>query len=161
MSRKPKPYPTVASASRETGISPATLRKWRDVEKIDILDPTAVEKRAAKKQLRVSGSAPTDGTQESYQEARRRREVAAANRLEVIAARERGELTEAAAIAAEGYAIGLQIRHSLDRLAHELSPQLAGHDSAKIMKILKASFRTALEHLADSHEVITSKTSKP
>jgi hypothetical protein len=79
-----------------------------------------------------------------------RRKLASADRLEMEAAKIRGELVEVAGIETEGLALGLAFRQTLDRLASALPPVLAGRPAAEIHRTLKAEFRLALQRLADT-----------
>jgi len=155
--KKPKRFETVAAASRETGVSPASLRRWRDDEKIDVLDPRALAKRIAMKQQRIDGpNAKPSGTGESYSEARRRREVAAANRMEIAAKREAGEVMARADAMAAGEKIGFAFRSLLNRSIGILPGELCGLDSPKIQKKLKDHFHGLLTELSnlDSAEIL-------
>lgn len=66
------------------GITPATLRKWRDEEGLNLADVEAVKRRAA----------AVVSKDESLAEARRRKAVAAADAEEIRVQRLKGELVE-------------------------------------------------------------------
>jgi transposase-like protein len=151
--------PSIAAIARKHGIRPGTLRDWRDREELDIFDEKALAARVERKQARVGTDPPPaeNSARESYSEARRRREVAAANRMETIAAKERGELVEVHSIDADGYKIGYAIRSALAELSQQLPPALAGRTAGEVQKILKSEFRRALENLSHYQTSITFK----
>ncbi len=72
-----------------------------------------------------------------------------ADRAEMQARKERGELIEAASIINQGEAIGRVIRAHLDALANNLPPALAGRPAKEISRIIKAEFRRALNDMHD------------
>jgi hypothetical protein len=101
-SQKPKKRgrPIVGKVSQKTmaglaGVTVKTLLEWRKLESIDITNKAAVMARAATAKRKEPTGTPTDGS-ESYTEARRRREIANANRAEILADRERGRFVEVA-----------------------------------------------------------------
>jgi transposase-like protein len=150
----PTSHPSIAAASRESGIAPATLRKWRDKEKIDVLNPAAVKKRAAVKQQRADRPAAsksiTADTGESYSEARRRREIANANRAELITQREAGRLVGLDTVKQSFMQIGAEVKARLMSARGDLVNELVGKDEAGIYKILDTRFRDLLQALYDS-----------
>lgn len=77
------------------GVTVKTLLEWRRLENIDIADRTAVMARAATARRKEPAGTHADDS-ESYSEARRRREIANANRAEILADRERGRFVEVA-----------------------------------------------------------------
>jgi hypothetical protein len=153
----PAASPSLSEIARRTGIRRETLRRWRDVEMIDLTDEKALASRIGMKQPRIGTAPPSPEItgRESYAEARRRREIAVANRAEVIAAKERGELVEIHSIAADGERIGYAVRDTLDRLAHELPPVLAGRAAGEIHKAIKRAFRDALTNLGNYQSAVT------
>jgi plasmid maintenance system antidote protein VapI len=127
----------ISQTAKRLGVHRSTLQAWQR-EGINLADEQALQERLA-------ASRKPGG--ETFSEARRRKEVAAANRMETLAAREAGELVPATGIAEQGRAIGLSVRQALDRLAHDLPPQLAGRPAAEVGKILKRHFRETLDNL--------------
>ena len=79
-----------------------------------------------------------------------RRKLASADRLEQEAGKVRGELVEAAGIAAQAEGTGRAFRQLHDRMVNDLPPMLAGRTAGEIAKVLKIEFRLALQKLADS-----------
>jgi len=150
---KKVPTPTVASIARRASIARSTLMQWQK-SGINIFNERELQARIGIMPLRADTASPP-AAGESYQEAKRRRAIADANRAEVIARREAGILCEAAGVEATGYKIGLATRQGLDRLADSLPPALAGQDAAAIAKILKACFRELCTNLADSYPQLT------
>lgn len=151
--KSPKKYPTIAEASRATAVSPASLRKWRDVEGIDVLNPKQLAKRVELKQVKIDGSAapaPATGAPESYSEARRRRAVADANRAELIAKRESGELVSLAVVTGTFERIGYLFRSILNRELGILPGELCGLSSPQIQKKLKARFHDILLEISQT-----------
>jgi hypothetical protein len=149
--------PSLAALARQHGVRPGTLRDWRDKEGIDISNPKALTDRVERKQARVGKdpSPPAENSaRESYSEARRRREVATANRAETLAARERGELIEAASIEGEGFRLGVAYRAALDKLANDLPPMLAGLSAGEMSKIIRREHRRTLENLCHLSDLI-------
>ncbi|MCU0751479.1 MAG: hypothetical protein MUF86_00380 [Akkermansiaceae bacterium] len=142
-----KHFPSLSAASRETGIAPATLRKWRDKEKIDVLDPAAVEKRRGFKQPRPAAEPATADTAESYGEARRRREIAAANRMEIIAQREAGAVIDLASVEAAFAQVGAEFRSRLLAMRGNLVTELEGQSAENIYRILDVRIGELLESI--------------
>ena len=138
----------ITRTAKRLGVHRSTLQAWRK-EGLDITSEAALQDRLAAARKSPDESQDVDG--ETYQAARRRREIANANRAETIAARERGELVEAAGIWLQGEAIGRTFRFALDKLAHDLPPLIAGYDAAKIESILRKHHRELLENLSHAH----------
>jgi transposase-like protein len=146
-----KKHPSIAAASRESGIAPATLRKWRDKEKIDVLNPAAVKKRAAVKQQRVdrptASKVTSKDTGESYSEARRRREIANADRAEITAQREAGKVIDLASAEAAFTRVGAEVKGRLLSMRGDLVNELVGKDEAGIYRVLDDRFHELLAGL--------------
>ena len=129
----------------------AMVREWQ--AKNFPLDDIAALRRELETLQRPPGEddAPEAASlREQILRAELRRKLASADRLEQEAAKVRGELVEVAGIAAQGEGTGLAFRQLHDRLAHDLSPMLAGRTAGEIAKVLKIEFRLALQKLADS-----------
>jgi len=157
MSHKPE---TIVSISARTGINRRTLNRWQK-SGTDIRDDKQLAERIAIMPLRVDSmppepSQPSAGNAgaESYSDARRRKEIANANRAETIAARERGELIEAARIQHDGDAIGRTVRRELEKLTNDMPPQLAGRNASEISTILRREIRAMLTRFSEYHDEI-------
>jgi hypothetical protein len=127
------------------------VREWQ--AKGFPLDDVAALRRELETLQRPPGE--DDGTEagslrEQILRAELRRKLASADRLEQEAAKVRGELVEAAGIAAQAEGTGRAFRQLHDRLVNDLPPMLAGRTAGEIAKVLKTEFRLALEKLADS-----------
>jgi hypothetical protein len=140
MKTKPK-KPTIAAIVREYGISRQSVSAWVK-EGLDLADKGAVATRVAQARGRETG-------REDYQQARLRKISAEADRQQIAAKREAGELVLAANIFAEGEAAGRAFQNGLNRLEGDLPGRLAGHTAGHIKKLLHASFRELLNELAD------------
>ena len=140
MPTKPKP-PTIASISRESGFSRQSVSAWVK-DGLNLADKEAVADRVAQARGRETG-------REDYQQARLRKISAEADRQQIAAKKEAGELVLASGIHAEGEAAGRAFQSSLNRLEGDLPGRLAGRTAGEIKKILCASFRELLQELAD------------
>ena len=132
-------------------VTTAMVREWQ--AKGFPLDDVAALRRELETLQRPPGE--DDGTEagslrEQILRAELRRKLASADRLEQEAAKVRGELVEAAGIAAQAEGTGRAFRQLHDRLVNDLPPMLAGRTAGEIAKVLKTEFRLALEKLADS-----------
>jgi transposase-like protein len=131
--------------ARRHGVSRETIRAWR-TEGLDISDEKAVADRVA----RMPGRDPdATGEGESLAEAKRRRAVADANRAEVIARRESGELVSLAQVEDAMSQLGFEMRSRLLSWIGNLPPMLEGLDAARIQAILREK---VTELLASIHE---------
>jgi transposase-like protein len=90
----PPAPPNISALARKHGVSRETLRKLRE-NGVDLADEKAVSHALAISKAGQSPPPPVDGG-ETYTEARRRREIANANRAETLADRERGRFVEVA-----------------------------------------------------------------
>jgi hypothetical protein len=133
---------TQAQIAEEFGVSPRTIANWK-AEGVDLSDRRQLKERAAAIRHRAAET-------ESMQEARLRKIKAEADRQQIAAKREAGELVLAAGIAAEGRAAGLAFRQALEKLTHDLPPLLAGRPATEIFTILKREHRSLLEKLRDT-----------
>jgi hypothetical protein len=132
-------------------VTVAMVREWQ--AKNFPLDDIAALRRELETLQRPPGEddAPEAASlREQILRAELRRKLASADRLEQEAAKVRGELVEVAGIAAQGEGTGLAFRQLHDRLAHDLSPMLAGRPATEIFTILKREFQIGLHKLADS-----------
>jgi DNA-binding transcriptional MerR regulator len=128
----------------------AMVREWQG--KGFPLDDIAALRRELETLQRPPGE--EDGTEagslrEQILRAELRRKLASADRLEQEAGKVRGELVEAAGIAAQAEGTGRAFRQLHDRMVNDLPPMLAGRTAGEIRKILHASFRELLNELAD------------
>jgi hypothetical protein len=127
------------------------VREWQG--KGFPLDDIAALRRELETLQRPPGE--EDGTEagslrEQILRAELRRKLASADRLEQEAGKVRGELVEAAGIAAQAEGTGRAFRQLHDRMVNDLPPMLAGRTAGEIAKVLKIEFRLALQKLADS-----------
>ena len=141
MKAKPK-KPTIAAISKATSISRQSISAWIK-DGLDLGNKRAVAARVAQARARETG-------REDYQQARLRKISAEADRQQIAAKKEAGELVFASGIMAQGEATGRAIRQMHDRLTSDLPPMLAGRNAGEIARILKTEFRLALQKLADS-----------
>ena len=141
--RKPPPRPpTQAALAADLGVSLRTLQNWKR-EGIDITNRKALQARAAASKGKLESS-------EDYSAARLRKLRAEADRQEIAAKKEAGELVFAAGIFAEGKAAGLAFRQALEKLTHDLPPLVAGRPASEVFEILKREHRSLLEKLRDT-----------
>jgi transposase len=131
----------ITKTAKRLGVHRSTIQQWKK-DGVNITDESALQDRLA---------AARKSPDETLAEAKRRRAVADATRAEIRVQQERGELVPAAGIKAEGFSIGLSFRQALEKLAHELPPQLAGQDAPVISKILKKHHRELLTNLSHAH----------
>jgi hypothetical protein len=150
MSHQKKHYPSLAAASRESGVTRTTLKRWRDVEGVEVLDPQALAARQGLKQLRVASQAVDPGTStapESYAEARRRRAVADADRAEIAAAKEAGDTIDYATAERAARVIFIVFRGCLRDLEGTLPTMLEGLPPQKMFVALRRAFDEALDKI--------------
>jgi transposase-like protein len=134
-----KTAPNISALSRQHGICRQTLRDWRAAG-IDITDPAAIEKRRALKQRQPDTQAAASDTGESYSEARRRREIAAANKMEIIAAKEAGKLIDLAEVETAFAQVGAEFRSRLLGMRGTLVTELEGKTPEGIYQVLDLRF---------------------
>jgi hypothetical protein len=139
--------------STELGF-PVTIKMVREWQAKEYpLDDIRKLRRELETQQRVPGETEDPASQslrEQILRAELRRKLASADRLEMEARKVRGELVERAGLKAQGEAVGFTLRQALDRLAHDLPPQLAGCTTAEIKKTLTKRFRETLQGIADT-----------
>jgi hypothetical protein len=157
MSHPKKHYPSISAAARESGVTRATLKRWRDVENIDVLDPQALAARQGLKQLRADSRTVDPVTSpaaaESYGEARRRRAVADANRAEVLAAQAAGSVIDLNEAISLFQRIALELKGRLMALRGELVPELEGQSPAQMHRLLDERFRDLLDAIHDRRPI--------
>jgi transcriptional regulator with XRE-family HTH domain len=133
---------TQVQIARKFKVARQTVSLWKR-EGIDLADMKALAARAATVKARVADS-------EDMQAAKLRKVSAEADRQQIAAKREAGELVLAANIFAEGEAAGLAFRQALEKLTHDLPPLLGGRPATEIFTILKREHRSLLEKLRDT-----------
>jgi hypothetical protein len=133
---------TQIQIARKFKVARQTVSLWKR-EGIDLTDMKALAARAATVKARVADS-------EDMQAAKLRKVSAEADRQQIAASREAGELVLAAGIAAEGKAAGLAFRQALEKLTHDLPPLIGGRPATEIFTILKREHRSLLEKLRDT-----------
>jgi hypothetical protein len=138
--KKPKSM-TQAQLAAKFKVARQSISAWKR-EGVDLTDMKALEGRAAAMKTRVADS-------EDMQAAKLRKVSAEADRQQIAAKREAGELVPAANIFAEGEAAGRAFQTALNRLEGGLPGRLAGRTAGEIKGILHTSFRELLQELAD------------
>ena len=143
MSTKPKPKTakSLAQIARETGVSRETIRGWRD-SGVDVQDPEKLRERIA--------AMPGRSTDESFSDARRRREIAAANRMELLAAKEAGKLVELAAVQETFAQLGAEMKARLLAMRSTLVEDLSARPPEAIARILDDRIRELLASIFDN-----------
>ena len=133
-SKPPAAPVNISALARAHGVSRETIRKLR-TNGIDLSDGKAVADGLACSKAASPAPAPPDGT-ETLLEAKRRRAVADANRAEVIARRESGEVIEVAAVEALMVEIGATMRSRLLGWRSDLVHELEGGTGQQIFAAL-------------------------
>ena len=128
----------LAQLARETGVSRETIRGWRD-SGIDVQDPAAIAARIA--------AMPGRGTDESFSDARRRREIALADRAELIAKREAGAVVSVNEVEALFSQLGAEMRSRLLAWRGQLVAELHGASEARIHQVLTERVHELLESI--------------
>jgi len=128
--------PNISKLSRDHGTSRETIRRMRD-HGIDLSDPAAITAALAASRARHSSPAPAPANAgESIQEARRRREIATADRAEVIAKRESGAVIAVSDVEAMMLILGAELRARLLSMRSDLVVELEGLSGSQIYKAL-------------------------
>jgi hypothetical protein len=140
------PTPTISGIARAHRIGRETVRRWIG-EGLDITDSAAVKSRV---DAMASRSSSPD-----FAAAKLAKITAETRRIEFAHQVEQGKFVAAYLIEGDGLRIGHAIRGTLDQLAQQLPPQLAGRSAGEILKILRAEFRRALENLSHYKSDIT------
>jgi transposase-like protein len=135
----------VSAIAREHGISRETLRVWKS-EGLDLTDPSAIADRVSKMPGRDQGAT---GEGESLTAAKTRRARADADRAEIIARQQAGELVSLAQVEDAMSQLGFEMRSRLLSWIGNLPPQLEGLDAARIQAIMREK---VTELLASIHE---------
>ena len=126
-----------AEMAEKAGISPKTLREWRDNEGIDITDEAQVMERAAAVTRRSEDT-------EDMNEAKLRKLSAEASLAEHKLQVQRGEYVRREEVLREGTQAGLMIRGLLLKSPDDLTPKLAGKTSGEIADELERWSRETL-----------------
>jgi phage terminase Nu1 subunit (DNA packaging protein) len=142
MRKAPSRPPTQAALAADLGVSLRTLQNWKR-EGIDLTDRKALQARAAASKGKLESS-------EDYSAAKLRKLRAEADRAEILAARERGDLIPHAAVDGMFQAWGLTVRQAFEKLGANLPPVISGRAAGEVHKLLKREFRDALQAIADS-----------
>jgi transposase-like protein len=142
-----KPTINASAIAREHGVSRETLRVWRS-EGLDLTDQAAVADRVSKMPGRDPGR--TAGIGESYSEARTRRMRADADRAELNARQQAGELVSLAQVEDAMAELGHELKSRLIALPQELAVVLAGLPESKIHAILKNRINDILTQIHES-----------
>ncbi len=134
--KKSAPAPNISQLARDHKVSRETIRKLR-TNGIDLSDAKAVADGLACSRAAKLPPAPTPGDGESYSEAKRRRAVADADRAEVIARRESGEVIAVADVEELMNRLGAEMRSRLLSWVGTLPPQLEGMNASRIQSIMR------------------------
>ena len=145
----------ISKLARDHATSRETIRRLRD-HGIDLNDTAAIKAGLAASRARQKPTAPIAGLGESIHEARRRREVATADRAEIIAKREAGAVIPVSDVEAMMAALGSELRSRLLAMRSDLVVELEGLSGSQIYKALD---RRITELLASIH--MKSLTPKP
>jgi transposase-like protein len=139
-----KPAINVSAIARQHGVSRETIRVWKN-EGLDLTDPSAVADRVSK----MPGRDPdaTVGEGESLAEAKTRRARADADRAELTAKREAGELVSLAQVEDAMSQLGAEMRSRLLSWIGVLPPMLEGLDASRIQAIMRSKVTELLESI--------------
>ena len=151
----PPAPPNISALSRKHGVSRETIRKLR-TDGIDLSDNAALTAGLAASRARQKTAAPIAGIGESIHEARRRREVATADRAEIVAKREAGAVIAVSDVEVMMATLGAELRSRLLAMRSDLVVELEGLSGAQIYTALD---RRITELLASIH--MKSLTPKP
>ena len=137
--------PRIGKISQEqmaklAGVTPKSLRDWRDTENIDITDEAAVMERAARKQGYAN---------ESTEEAKLRKLQAEADMIEHKLQVQKGEYVRHEEMIKAGTQAGLIVRGIILKMTDELTPKLAGKTAAEIAIELESWGRDALTQMSN------------
>jgi hypothetical protein len=133
--KNPLPPVNISKLARDHGTSRETIRKLR-TNGIELSDSKAVADALACSRAKSTSPAPTGGG-ETLLEAKRRRAVADADRAEIVARRESGEVIEVAAVEELMTRLGAEMRSRLLSWVGNLPPQLEGLDASRIQPIMR------------------------
>lgn len=149
------PTVNISKLARDHGTSRETIRKLR-TDGIDLNDTAALMAGLAASRARQKPTAPIASLGESIQEARRRREIATADRAEIIAKREAGAVIAVSDVEVMMATLGAELRSRLLAMRSDLVVELEGLSGAQIYIALD---RRITELLASIH--MKSLTPKP
>ena len=122
---------------REHGVHRSTVQAWGK-EGVLLGDPEAVKARVAIARRKESAAGAAAG--ETYTEARRRREIALANRAEIITQREAGKVIDIDSVETAFGQIGAEFRSRLLAMRGNLVTELEGQGAEGIYRILDQRF---------------------
>jgi hypothetical protein len=132
----PMPTINISKLARDCGTSRETIRRLRG-QGIDLTDTAAITAALAASRARHSSPAPVAATAgESIQEARRRREIATADRAEIIAKRESGAVIAVSDVEVMMLTLGAELRARLLSMRSDLVVELEGLSGSQIYKAL-------------------------
>ena len=151
----PVPTVNISKLARDHITSRETIRKLR-TDGIDLNDTAAITAGLAASRARQKPTAPIAGSGESIHEARRRREVATADRAEIIAKREAGAVIALSDVEVMMATLGAELRARLLSMRSDLVVELEGLSGGAIYKALD---RRITELLSSIH--MKSLTPKP
>jgi transposase-like protein len=140
--------PNISAIAREHGVHRSTVQAWGK-EGVLLGDPEAVKARVAVAKGRELAAGAAAG--ETYTEARRRREIALANRAEILAQREAGKVIDIDSVETAFGQIGAEFRSRLLAMRGNLVTELEGQGAEGIYRILDQRFGellTAVHSLA-------------
>lgn len=159
---------TQAEYARHRGVDPTTVRDAIRAGRITLIDgkvdPVAADAQWARNtRVRVnSRQRPTDAPppaadaqqpQETYEAARRRRELAEARLAELKLAEQQGDLVRVAAVRTQVAKLAAGLREGLMQIPARLAPVLAAEtDAALVHDHLLAELRQVLEQVTDHDE---------
>jgi phage terminase Nu1 subunit (DNA packaging protein) len=137
---------TQAAMAEKAKVSVRTLQKW-EKEGLDITDEAAVMLRADLAQGRKD-------SREDAGEAKLRKLIAEADRVELQVAKERGDLIAISEIDEVLMRLGAVVRAAIMRLEADLPPMLEGLSSAKMQKLIRSKVDEVLTALSDESAAI-------
>jgi hypothetical protein len=146
---------TISEISRKTGVTRATLTKWRDVEGLDIQNLEAVRERALfKHPARSEGG-------DDLRAARVRKLLAEAQLAEMKADQQEGKLIALDDICHCLTKIGATLKAQLSKLRAELPPMLYGLSQAEMTKRIGETTDRVLTDICADLESVRTDPPKP
>ncbi len=141
---------TISEISRKTGVTRATLTKWRDVEGLDIQNLEAVRERALfKHPARSEGG-------DDLRAARVRKMLAEAHLAEMKADQQEGKLISLDELTQVLTRIGFALKANITKLRAELPPTIYGMSQGEMTRaIADATDRILTDICADLESVRT------
>ena len=134
---------SLAGIARREGVSPTTVRRWRDELGVDVTDPAAVD---AFRKGQVGENRQESGT---LAEARRAKVLEETRLLRIRIEQEEGKLISVAEVEQAGVRIGTTVKAGLMRLENDLPPQLEGLSAGEMKKRLRQVLRNLLREFSD------------